>query len=68
MQPQLLDEALFERLADNVAAAHDHDVAIGRGGCISSLAMRSFVPHENSGDNAVGTSLVGTMNISRRRR
>ena len=37
---------------------------MGRGGCSSSRAMRIFVLHENSGDNAVGTSRVGTMNIS----
>ena len=29
---QLVDETLFERLADDVAAAHDHDVTMGRGG------------------------------------
>ena len=44
MQPQLLDEALFERLADNVAAAHDHDVAIGRGG--RSITDRALRPVE----------------------
>jgi hypothetical protein len=32
VQAQLVDEALFERLADDVAAAHDHDVTKGRGG------------------------------------
>ena len=29
---QLVDEALFERLADDVAAAHDHDVTMGHAG------------------------------------
>src|SRR3954469_25087470 len=29
---QLVDEALFERLADDVAAAHDHDVTMRRRG------------------------------------
>jgi hypothetical protein len=32
MQAQLVDEALFERLADDVAAPHDHDVTVIRGG------------------------------------
>jgi hypothetical protein len=32
VQAQLVDEALFERLADDVAAAHDHHVAMGGGG------------------------------------
>ena len=32
VQAQLVDEALFQRLADDVAAAHDHDVTMGRGG------------------------------------
>ena len=36
---------------------------MGRGGCSSSRAMRILVPQENSGENAVGMSLVGTMNI-----
>jgi hypothetical protein len=36
---QLVDETLFERLADDVAAAHDHDVTMRRGG--SSLVHRS---------------------------
>ena len=29
---QLVDETLFERLADDVAAAHDDNVTVGRGG------------------------------------
>jgi hypothetical protein len=36
---QLVDETLFERLADDVAAAHDHDVTMRRGG--PSLLERS---------------------------
>ena len=30
VQAQLVDEALLQRLADDVAAAHDHDVTMGR--------------------------------------
>ena len=29
---KLVDETLFERLADDVTAAHDHDVTLRRGG------------------------------------
>ncbi len=36
---------------------------MGRGGCSNSRAMRSLVLQEKSGDNAVGASFVGTMNI-----
>ena len=39
VQGQLVDEALLERLADDVASAHDHDVTMGRAHCARSIAV-----------------------------
>ena len=43
---QFLDETLFERLADDVAAAHDHDVAMYRGGDIIGQALEQGLVEE----------------------
>ncbi len=45
VQVQLVDEAQFEGLADDIAAAHDHDIAIGRG-CTSLFDRRGQIVDE----------------------